>query len=128
MYDITKEQSFMSVRKWIEEVREHAEPEIVIMLVGNKLDLCEQHPTERKVAREFAADYARKNNLLFMETSAVQDVNVRDVFEYLVQEIYTVQNSQNLNSRRQNKAGVKKIVWQDPNLDQNSGGMCCSGN
>jgi len=63
-----------------------------------------------------------------METSAVQDVNVRDVFEYLVQEIYTVQNSQNLNSRRQNKAGVKKIVWQDPNLDQNQGGMCCSGN
>ena len=42
------------------------------------------------MAREFAADYARKNNLLFMETSAVQDVNVRDVFEYLVQEIYTV--------------------------------------
>ena len=41
VYDITKEQSFMSVRKWIEEVREHAEPEIVIMLVGNKLDLCE---------------------------------------------------------------------------------------
>ena len=31
----------MSVRKWIEEVKEHAEPDIVIMLVGNKLDLCE---------------------------------------------------------------------------------------
>ena len=77
----------MSVKKWIEEVREHAEPEIVIMLVGNKLDLAEQHPTERKVAREFAADYARKNHLLFMETSAFADVNVRDVFEYLVQEI-----------------------------------------
>ena len=41
VYDITKEQSFMSVKKWIEEVREHAEPEIVIMLVGNKLDLAE---------------------------------------------------------------------------------------
>ena len=41
VYDITKEQSFMSVRKWIEEVKEHAEPDIVIMLVGNKLDLCE---------------------------------------------------------------------------------------
>lgn len=90
VYDITKEQSFMSVKKWIEEVREHAEPEIVIMLVGNKLDLAEQHPSERKVAREFAADFARKNKLLFMETSAFADVNVRDVFEYLVQEIYTV--------------------------------------
>jgi hypothetical protein len=41
------------------------------MLVGNKLDLCEEHPSERKVAREFAADFAQKNGLLFMETSAI---------------------------------------------------------
>lgn len=93
VYDITKEQTFMSIKKWIDEVKEHAEPEIVIMLVGNKLDLCEAQPQERKVAREFAADFATKNGLLFMETSAIQDVNVRDCFEYLVQEIYTVQNS-----------------------------------
>lgn len=105
----------MSVKKWIEEVREHAEPEIVIMLVGNKLDLAEQHPSERKVAREFAADYARKNKLLFMETSAFADVNVRDVFEYLVQEIYTVQNSQNLNSMR-NQARGRTLQHSDPNL------------
>lgn len=58
MYDITKEGSFMSVKKWIDEVKEHAEPEIVIMLVGNKLDLCEMHPSERKVSSEFAADFA----------------------------------------------------------------------
>ena len=90
VYDITKEQSFMSVRKWIEEVKEHAEPDIVIMLVGNKLDLCEQHPQVRMVSREFAADFARRENLLFMETSAIQDLHVRDCFEYLVQEIYTV--------------------------------------
>ena len=36
--------SFESVQKWIEEVKEHAEPDIVIMLVGNKLDLCEMTP------------------------------------------------------------------------------------
>mmetsp|Transcript_8334 Transcript_8334/g.11532 ORF Transcript_8334/g.11532 Transcript_8334/m.11532 type:complete len:107 (+) Transcript_8334:460-780(+) len=105
----------MSVKKWIEEVREHAEPEIVIMLVGNKLDLAESVPSERKVAREFAADFARKNKLLFMETSAMADVNVRDVFEYLVQEIYTVQNSQNLSSMRNQTRG-KKLTHSDPNL------------
>ena len=42
------------------------------------------------VSREFAADFARRENLLFMETSAIQDLHVRDCFEYLVQEIYTV--------------------------------------
>ena len=58
MYDITKEQSFLSVKKWMEEVKEHAEPDIVIMLVGNKLDICEKTPTERKVSHERAAEFA----------------------------------------------------------------------
>ena len=40
MYDITKEQSFLHIEKWISEVKEHAEPDIVLMLVGNKLDIC----------------------------------------------------------------------------------------
>jgi GTPase SAR1 family protein len=39
VYDITKEVSFKNVKKWMDEVKDHAEPEIVIMLVGNKLDL-----------------------------------------------------------------------------------------
>ena len=106
VYDITNLASYESVQKWIEEVREHAEPEIVIMLVGNKLDLCEARPGYRKVPCKYAAQFAQENNLLFMETSAVQDVNVRDCFETLVQEIYIVQNSQDLNNRRnQQKRG-----------------------
>ena len=40
VYDITKEQSFKNIEKWISEVKEHAEPDIVLMLVGNKLDIC----------------------------------------------------------------------------------------
>lgn len=92
VYDLTKEQSFLSVKKWMEEVKEHADPDIVIMLVGNKLDLCEQRPAERKVSTERAVEFARENGLLFMETSAFTDINVRDVFELLVQEIYNVKS------------------------------------
>jgi GTPase SAR1 family protein len=50
VYDITKDPSFQSVKKWMEEVKEHAEPDIVIMLVGNKLDICESNPHERRVS------------------------------------------------------------------------------
>ena len=58
MYDITKETSFNSVKKWLEEVKEHSEPDIVIMLVGNKLDICEKNPMERKVSSERAMEFA----------------------------------------------------------------------
>jgi GTPase SAR1 family protein len=84
----------------MEEVKEHAEPDIVIMLVGNKLDICEKQPQERKVSTERAMEFARENNLLFMETSAYADVNVRDVFELLVQEIYNVKSREDLMAKR----------------------------
>lgn len=39
IYDITKQASFKNINKWLEEIKDHAEPHIVIMLVGNKSDL-----------------------------------------------------------------------------------------
>ena len=62
-------------------MKEHTEPEIVIMLVGNKLDLCEKNPGRRKISYELASEFAQKHNMLFMETSATEDINVRDSFE-----------------------------------------------
>lgn len=44
VYDITKERSFDSVPKWIEELKYAAEPNVVIMLVGNKADLADKNP------------------------------------------------------------------------------------
>lgn len=120
VYDLTKEQSFLSVKKWMEEVKEHAEPDIVIMLVGNKLDICEKQPHERRVSTERAMEFARENNLLFMETSAYADVNVRDVFELLVQEIYNVKSREDLIAKR--NQGGKKLVVNDPSLEEKK--MC----
>ncbi len=39
VYDITKEQSFANLRGWLDNLKSHAEQDICIMLVGNKLDL-----------------------------------------------------------------------------------------
>ena len=58
------------------------------MLVGNKLDLCDNDPAARQVSTEQAAEFARENGLLFMETSAVANLQVKEAFETLVQRIY----------------------------------------
>lgn len=39
VYDITKHQTFQNIEKWYSELREHAEYNIVVLLVGNKTDL-----------------------------------------------------------------------------------------
>jgi Rab family protein len=107
----------------MEEVKEHAEPDIVIMLVGNKLDICEKQPLERKVSHQRALEFAQENQILFMETSAVTDINVRDCFELLVQEIYNVKSREDNMAKKQ--AAGRKLVHNDPSLDNNKTGCSC---
>ena len=85
VYDVTKEKSFENVTKWLDELKPNAEPDIVIMLVGNKVDLCENNPGARKVKTEDAQKFAAASGLLFAEASAVTSHNVSDVFENLLQ-------------------------------------------
>lgn len=88
VYDLTKRTSFDHCEKWLEELRQGAGPEIVIVLVGNKVDLAENDPSAREVDYDVAADFARHNGLLFSESSAVTSLNVTFIFENLLQEIY----------------------------------------
>ncbi|VWU51978.1 ras-related protein Rab-11B [Hepatocystis sp. ex Piliocolobus tephrosceles] len=88
VYDITKKKTFISVSKWLEEIRQNADKDIVIMLVGNKVDLAEQDESKRKITYEQGASFARENNLFFSEASAVSKLNVKHIFENLLQEIY----------------------------------------
>lgn len=42
VYDITKRSSFLSIQKWIEEVRRYTASSVMLILIGNKCDLEEQ--------------------------------------------------------------------------------------
>ncbi|KRX10643.1 P-loop containing nucleoside triphosphate hydrolase [Pseudocohnilembus persalinus] len=90
VYDITKDTTYDNVTKWMEELKLQAEPDIVIMLVGNKLDKVDDSSkdySERKVSKKEAENFARENNLLFQETSAVTAQGVNSAFEHLIQQI-----------------------------------------
>jgi Ras-related protein Rab-5C len=76
VYDITKKESFLKAQNWVRELQRQANANIVIALVGNKLDLAQQ----RSVEHNEADYYASENNLLFMETSAKTAANVVDLF------------------------------------------------
>ena len=54
VYDITKHLTYESVERWLKELYDHADPHIVVMLVGNKTDLA----SERAVPTEEAKDFA----------------------------------------------------------------------
>ena len=80
VYDMTKTESYEDVEKWLKELRDHADANIVIMLVGNKSDL--NHL--RDVSREDAAAYAEKEGLSFIETSALEATSVESAFQNIL--------------------------------------------
>jgi len=80
VYDISKQVTFENVERWLKELRDHAEPNIVIMLVGNKSDL--KH--KRAVSTETAMAFAETNNLAFIETSALDATGVDEAFRQIL--------------------------------------------
>lgn len=88
VYDVTRQATFQNCLKWLEELRTNAEPNIVILLVGNKVDLVEKDPSARQVYYDAAAEFAKTHGLFFSEASAVTSYNVKHIFEHLLQEIY----------------------------------------
>ena len=77
VYDISKQQTYDNVTRWLKELRDHADTNIVIMLVGNKSDL--RHL--RAVSTEDAKEFANTNGLSFIETSALDASNVELAFQ-----------------------------------------------
>merc|ERR1719331_1402575 len=72
VYDITKHVTYENVERWLKELRDHADSNIVMMLVGNKSDL--RHL--RAVSTDDASSFAEKEGLSFIETSALESTNV----------------------------------------------------
>ncbi|KAE9393679.1 ras-domain-containing protein [Gymnopus androsaceus JB14] len=106
VYDVTSRKSFLNARTWLADVRQHADPHLTCILVGNKVDLCDpeqdaeqssEHTRtvsasssknpKRQVSLEEAELFAKEEGLLFVESSAKSGLNVDQAFEQAARDI-----------------------------------------
>jgi small GTP-binding protein len=72
VFDLTSRDSFASVGKWLQDIRDVARSDVVAVLIGNKSDLTH----DRKVSTEEATEFAKAHGLQYFETSAKEGNNV----------------------------------------------------
>lgn len=73
--------TFENTRKWVDDVRGERGNDVIIVLVGNKTDLNDK----RQVTTAQGEEEAKKNNLMFIETSAKVGHNVKTLFKRIAQ-------------------------------------------
>nr|CAH8873550.1 unnamed protein product [Trichobilharzia regenti] len=84
VYDVTRRDTFNHLASWLQDAQQHASPNMVITLVGNKFDL----DAKREVKQEEGESFAREHKLLFIETSAKTGANVEQAFSVTARAIY----------------------------------------
>lgn len=126
VYDITKSESYEDVEKWLKELRDHADANIVIMLIGNKCDLKHLRCVQIEDARLFAAN----EGLSFTETSALESTNVELAFHQILTEVFQIvskksqSNESNDQSQRHGSSTIEVNAINDGVKKSKS--QCCS--
>jgi small GTP-binding protein len=83
MYDITQKESFINIKKWIEETEGENPGEAKKIIVGNKIDKEE----DRQVTDEMKEKLSKEVDIDLIEVSAKKGIDVDKVFDILVEKI-----------------------------------------
>ena len=85
VFDVTKGETFADgLRTWVEQLNEHSNPnELLLVLIGNKVDLGFLRQVDKDEAREFA----RSIGAIYWETSAKTGLNVDEVVANICSEL-----------------------------------------
>ncbi|MQL91426.1 hypothetical protein Taro_024026 [Colocasia esculenta] len=114
VYDITNPESFSKAQYWVKELQKHGSPDIILALVGNKADLHEN----RSVPVQDAVEYAEKNGMFFIETSAKTADNINQLFEchyslhYNVRCLVSAVRQPTVNVRRSTLNCQRLVTWR----------------
>jgi GTPase SAR1 family protein len=83
MYDIRNKESFINISNyWFADVKKNI-GDCKIVIVGNKSDLDD----ERVVSKTQAKEFADKNGISYIESSAKSGTNVEEIFIILAKQL-----------------------------------------
>ncbi|XP_077309463.1 ras-related protein Rab-3B [Lithobates pipiens] len=104
MYDITNEESYNAVQDWATQIKTYSWDNAQVILVGNKCDM----EDERVIPAEKGKHLAEQLGFEFFEASAKENIQVKQVFERLV-DIICDKMSESLENENSAASGGKNL-------------------
>ncbi|XP_062206870.1 ras-related protein RIC2-like [Phragmites australis] len=104
VYDVTRRTTFDNVERWLKELRDHTDPSVIVMLIGNKSDL--RHLVA--VSTEDGKEFAEAESLYFMETSALDATNVDNAFSEVLTQLYQIVRRKTVDAAEDGSAAPSK--------------------
>jgi Ras-related protein Rab-1A len=99
VFDVTNEESFYSIEKWINDSKKMVTDNVMMFLIGTKIDLVDKN--KRKVSYEECTNLSKKYNMEYFETSSKKNLNIDHVFNLITNQLVEnnvyIQNSSNNN-------------------------------
>ena len=117
MYDITVQQSFDNLDKWLNTINQLASG-IPLILIGNKIDL----ENKRKISKEKGEEFANNNDIDFFESSGKSGVNVEESFIFLGEQIMKL--NKNKNNEDKSAGGSEYIISKETTYNKKKK-KCC---
>ena len=89
LFDVTKDESFSNVSNWMKDIKENSNKEsnIIIYLIGNKIDL-----NERTVTKESAEELAQSLGMKYFDVSCKNNINVSEIMSRMIMECHMKAN------------------------------------
>ena len=127
VYDVTSRASYERAQGWIRELRVSVvTPNIVIAIVGNKVDLVKDNTTARQIKEEEGATYSKEAGLIFSEVSAKTGENVTEIFDNIVNAV-PLEMLRALDAPQRIGGDSNRAVRLSESVakDKSKGGYCC---
>jgi len=124
VYDITDQDSFAKVQRWVSELRKMLGSEVCLVLVGNKIDMERKRTVDQAEAIRYAASVGAEH----VETSAKLNRGVEELFLNLAKQMMAKHSddparvARTLSNRR---SQMPVIVDSESKGDGGGSGGCC---
>ena len=106
VYDITRKDSFESLKEiWYPDLLKYGESYAILAVIGNKCDRFEEEDVNEDEARKFAEEIKAE----FLIVSAKTGVNIKNLFENLINKYFNPDNLQKIEEETKTRKTYTRI-------------------